>query len=96
MPLQPVEIERIDALLAQLARDVPPEWLDQALRRLVPGLVCRHCDASDVLEEPFRALAEMDLHLLDTAGHCIRVTDDPAQATAVLIAARPSEGGVRL
>ena len=33
MPLHPVEIERIDALLAQLARDVPPEWLDQALRR---------------------------------------------------------------
>ena len=92
MPLQPVEIERIDALLAQLARDVPPEWLDQALRRLVPGLVCRHCDASDVLEEPFRALAACEgaVLLIDVAA------DDPAQATAVLIAARPSEGGVRL
>jgi hypothetical protein len=83
-----MEIERIDALIAKLSGEVPAEWLALALQRLVPGLTCRQCDAEDVLEEPFRVGASFDLHLLDTAGHCIRVTADPAEAGAVLIAAR--------
>lgn len=88
MPLAPAEIGRIDALMGAIGGDAAIDQIDEALRRLVPGLACRHCDASDVLEEPFRSVGLIDLHLLDTRGHCIRVTDDPAEASAVLLAKR--------
>jgi len=88
MPLVPEELARIDALLAALGEDAEAQGFDLALRRLVPGVTCRHCDASDVLEEPFRQAGSIDLHLLDASGHCIRVTDNPEEATALLIAGR--------
>lgn len=86
MSLAEAEIARIDALLAAIGAEAEPEVLDEALRRLLPGLACRHCDASDVLESPFRQAGNADLHLLDASSHCIRVTQDPAEATALLIA----------
>ncbi len=86
MPLAPEEIARIDALLAALQGRGDAQTLELALQRLLPEVSCRRCDASDVLEEPFRRTHEADLHLLDASSHCIRVTPDPAEATALLIA----------
>ena len=90
MAIETTGIARLDALLAALDGDLLPEALDLALRRLLPGIEVRHCDASDVLEEPFRETGHVDLHLLDASSHCIRVTEDPAEATAILIAGRVS------
>ena len=88
MAIDTAGIARIDAFLATLGGEITPQVADLALRRLLPGIEMRHCDASDVLEDAFRETAEIDLHLLDTAGHCIRVTTDPAEATAILIAGK--------
>lgn len=86
MSLGETEIARIDALLEAIGAEASPEILGAALGRLVPDLACSHCDASDVLEDPFRETAGADIHLLDAQGHCVMVTDDPAEATALLIA----------
>ncbi len=85
MLLGDIEIARLDALLAALGADSEGA-LEQALPRLLPGFGYRHCEAADVLEEPFRTADAADIHLLDTRGHCIQVTSDPAEATAFLIA----------
>lgn len=91
MALADYDIARIDALLSAVDAGVEIAAFDAALARLVPDMVRRHCDAGDVLEEPFRSHAAFDLHLLKTDHHCIAVTDDPAQATAVLIARKLAE-----
>ena len=83
-------IARIDALLSALGSDAAPETLAEALPQLLPGVECRRCDARDVLEEPFREAGRVDIHLLDTSNHCIKVTDQPAEATALLIAEKES------
>lgn len=88
MSLTPEHVARIDAVLASLATEHGSLELTEAMSRLLPGVGLRRCDASDVLEEPFRRVACADLHLLDGSGHCILVTPDPADATALLIAAR--------
>ena len=90
MTIGQTEIARIDALITALGEDVQAEGLDHALRRLVPDVQLRHCDASDVLEEPFRRVGTVDLHLLDTRNHCIAVTSQAEEATALLIAQRAS------
>lgn len=88
MALEAEDIARIDALSRALQDSVEPVSVAYALQRLLPDLTLRHCDASDVLEEPFRAVGGCDLHLLDTSGHCIRVIEDPAEATGILLAAK--------
>lgn len=91
MALADYDIARIDALLQAVDAGVDISALDAALARLVPDLARRHCDAGDVLEEPFRGHPAFDLHLLDTSGHCIRVVSDPAEATALLVARKTLE-----
>jgi Family of unknown function (DUF6129) len=59
-----------------------------ALRQRFPHLSWTRCDASDVVEEPFRTYGRFDLHLLDSADHCVRITSDPTQATGVILARR--------
>ena len=86
MSLDATEMARIDALLQAIGAAANPEMLGQALRQLLPGLSCSLCDASDVIEEPFRETGMAQLHLLDTAGHCFKVTDTPEEATGLLIA----------
>jgi hypothetical protein len=58
------------------------------LRKRFPHLSWARCDASDVLEEPFRSYGLIDLHLLDSADHCVRIVTDPALATGVILAKR--------
>ncbi|MCJ2181962.1 hypothetical protein MTR62_04485 [Novosphingobium sp. 1949] len=91
MAISELELARIDALLSALGGAAQPDPLAIALQRLVPGLALRRCDASDVLEEPFRSAGACDLHLLDTADHCLLVTDQPERAGGLLLAARASQ-----
>jgi hypothetical protein len=58
------------------------------LRARLPGMVVLSCDAADVLEEPWRSYAAIDLHFVDTRNHCPGMTRDPAAATGLLLAAR--------
>ncbi len=57
-----------------------------ALRPRFPGLVLSQCPASDVVESPCRTGSILDLHLLDTRGHCWGITSDREAATGVLFA----------
>lgn len=91
MALADYDIARIDALLAAVDAGVDIAALDGALTRLVPHVARRHCDADDVLEEPFRSHAAFDLHLLDISNHCIRVVAEPQQASALLLARKVVE-----
>lgn len=59
-----------------------------ALRGRFPHLSWTKCDASDVVETPFRSLARFDLHLVDTADHCVQITTDPERATGIIVARR--------
>ncbi len=90
MALSEIDLARIDALVNALGNSAQPEALGIALQRLVPGVALRQCDASDVLEEPFLSAGTCDLHLLDVSSHCIRVTEDPTEASGLLVAGRAS------
>ncbi len=59
-----------------------------ALRQRFPQLSWTRCDASDVVEEPFRTVGNYDLHLMDAADHCVQITTDPARATGIVLAKR--------
>lgn len=58
------------------------------LRRRFPSLSVTRCDASDVSETPYLSAGFYDLHLLDGREHCVKLTNDPAVATGVILAKR--------
>lgn len=58
------------------------------LRRALPRLSLTRCDASDVPETPYRSFPRFDVHLIDAADHCARITTDPEQATGLIVAVR--------
>ena len=62
-----------------------------ALRKKYPHLAWIRCDPSDLTEVPFRSIGPFDLHLLDGADHCARITDDPARATGIVLVKRAAE-----
>lgn len=88
MSLTEQDLAEIDTVLsAQLGSgDMGP--LIAELRRRLPGLVCMQCDASDVLEDPWRSYADIDLHLVDASSHCTVMTTDPLRASGVLLASK--------
>lgn len=58
------------------------------LRRRFPRLTWMRCDASDVIETPFRSYMRFDLHLIDGSDNCVQITADPTRATGIVLAAR--------
>jgi hypothetical protein len=58
------------------------------LRRQFPQLSWTSCDASDVMEKPYRVYEKFEVHLLNTANHCAEITSDPANATGIILACR--------
>ncbi len=79
------ELTAIDQALS--APDADARILAQ-LRNRFSHLSWTRCDASDVIETPFRTYARFDMHLLNSAGHCSQITADPAQATGFILAMR--------
>ncbi|MEA1675933.1 hypothetical protein [Nitrospirillum sp. BR 11163] len=77
------DLGTMDAVLG-----APAEDAFATLRRRLPHLAWTRCDSSDVTEDPFRRYSGFDVHLLDGSGHCVRLTDEPATATGVLLARR--------
>ena len=58
------------------------------LRQRFPRLSWTLCAASDVTETPYRSYPSFDIHLLDTADHCVRITTDADKATGLVVADR--------
>ena len=58
------------------------------LRRQFPQLSWTSCDASDVMEKPYRIYEKFELHLLNTSNHCAEITSDLANATGIILARR--------
>lgn len=58
------------------------------LRARFPHLSWTKCDASDVIEAPYRSYRQCDVHLLDAADHCVQVTSEPSRATGLILAYR--------
>ena len=84
MALSMEDLVKIEGLLAS-ASDAD---LFGELRRQFPALFFIQCDASDMTEAPFAGNARLDIHLVDSADHCVRITADPARATGVVLARR--------
>lgn len=85
MPLSMDELKEMDTLLgASEAQGLAVA----ELRRRFPNLSLTCCDATDVLEKPFRVYERFEIHLLDNSGHCARIISDPVHATGIVLAQR--------
>ena len=82
----PVSVEEIAEIDKMLSADGAVSLAD--LKGKFPHLAWTRCDASDVVETPFRSYAQYDIHLLDAADHCVQVTEDPARASGFVLAKR--------
>jgi hypothetical protein len=85
MALSTEELTEIEQVLSGLAADAP---VIAEMRGRFPKLSWTRCDASDVVEAPYRSSAVYDIHLLNSTDHCSQITSDPAQATGVILAKR--------
>jgi hypothetical protein len=79
------ELTEIDKILSEAER--APLALSE-LRSKFPHLSWTKCDASDVIETPYRSYAHCDVHLLEQGDHCVHVTSEPEEATGVVLAYR--------
>lgn len=85
MALSPDVLMEIDQVLSSPDADAR---VLATLRGRFPHLSWTRCDASDVTETPFRSYSRFDVHLLDSADHCVQITMDPANATGIVLADR--------
>jgi hypothetical protein len=83
MAVSAEELAEIDRILSH---EAPVALSD--LRSKFPHLSWTKCDASDVVEEPFRSYRHCDVHLLDAADHCVQVTSELSRATGLILAYR--------
>jgi hypothetical protein len=85
MAINAEELHEIEALLDGAEAD---SSLLTALRLKFPHLKWSRCDASDVIEQPFRSFAAYDLHLMDVSNHCPVVVTEPSAASGAILAVR--------
>lgn len=85
MTIKAEDLQAIETLVAAAKRESSPYAM---LREKFPHLSWSRCDASDVLEEPFRSFDGYDLHLLDVSDHCPTVVRDIDAATGFILATR--------
>lgn len=80
------DLVRIDGLLAAPPAEANPL---ANFRQNFPGLSLTRCDATDMSgEAAFREYPKFNLYLVDGRDHCWHLTDDPASATGIVVAAR--------
>jgi hypothetical protein len=75
------ELAQIETLLSASS---PLDFME--LRKKFPHLTWTKCDASDVIEAPYRSYQAYDVHLLNAKDHCVQVTAEPGEATGFAIA----------
>lgn len=70
-----------------LETEVPVGERIANLRQAFPGVSLTRCDAGDIdTETPVLETTEFNVYLVDTSEHCVRVTEDPARATGLILA----------
>lgn len=84
MAISKEDITEIERLLV----DAGDADLFPVLKQRFPKLFFTRCDASDVTETPFATSARFDVHLIDSADHCVQITADLARATGIVLARR--------
>ena len=85
----PITIEQMREIEDVIGSSPVDAGLIARLRGVAPGVTATRCDASDMTDEtPYRSHDRANLYLLDGRDHCVRVTDDPAVATGVIVAAK--------
>ena len=83
--ISPDDLARLDDLLAPPSPGNPLA----EFRSNFPGLSLTRCDAGDMSSEPvFREYPKFKLYLVDGRDHCWHITNDPAAATGIVVAAR--------
>jgi hypothetical protein len=85
MALTAEELTEIEQVLSGLASDAP---VIAEMKGRYPKLSWTRCDASDVVEAPYKSNALYDIHLLNSTDHCSQITSDPAKATGIILAKR--------
>ncbi|MDB5655393.1 MAG: uncharacterized protein JWQ94_3006 [Tardiphaga sp.] len=88
MALGPDDLVKIEQMLSVPGAD---GHVFADLRKAFPHLSWTRCDASDLTEAPYRSYSRFDIHLLDSADHCVTVTIDPVRATGIVLAERNAE-----
>ena len=83
-----VSTEELAQIEALLTGEAAPN-LGQ-LRKAFPHLTWTKCDACDAIEEPYSSYGWCDVHLLNGKDHCVAVTNEPSEATGLILAYRKS------
>jgi hypothetical protein len=83
MAIKAEELQDIETMLTDADASI-----FATLRQKYPHLSWSRCDASDVLEEPYRSFKAFDMHLFDVSNHCPVVVKHPADASGMILAAR--------
>lgn len=58
------------------------------LKECYPDISFIRMSASDISESPFHSLPDYNIYLLDGRDHCVQLTNNPGDATGVVIAHR--------
>jgi hypothetical protein len=89
------QLAELESVLAQAGTGNPVPRVRAAL----PGVAVSRCDPEDLTGEvAFRQIGCHAVYLVDTASHCWRIVDTPAQAGGVVITTTlhsPSAGSGR-
>lgn len=92
MTLDPERLADLAATAATLAEQgLDQDDIARDLRRRFEGVTITNSRDDDLLDPPWRETAAFSLHLVDGTGHCWTLTDDPAQATGVVLAWRDDD-----
>ena len=83
MAIKAEELQDIETMLTDADASI-----FATLRLKYPHLAWSRCDASDVLEEPYRSFKAFDMHLFDVSNHCPVVVKDPSDASGMILAAK--------
>ena len=83
MAIKAEELQDIETMLTDADASI-----FATLRQKYPHLAWSRCDASDVLEEPYRSFKAFDMHLFDVSNHCPVVVKNPADASGMILAAK--------
>ena len=84
MAINPDTAEQIQAMLTASA--TPSERIT-TLRSSISGLSITRCDESDMdAEMPWFEASDLNVYLIDTSDHCVRITTAPLKATGLIIA----------
>lgn len=80
--------EELDAIAVLLSAPDEKGAGYATLRTRFPHLSLTRCEASDLVEAPYRTAGLYDLHLIDTSDHCVCITNDLRRAGGLALALR--------